>query len=893
MMEHKHIIIKLHESLNTKSFDEEGRVHHSQFSKVKELINKAIDCAKNWENTTYTRPQETISILGSRGSGKTSFLYSIKDEYEEKDAVAVIPTIDPTLIEQKGHVFLTIISQIKKLVDKKLNYSDCNPDNPKFHRRQVWEEKLRSLAHGLPTIDGIGHPKEESWEDPEYIMHKGLCSVQSAMGLESRFHEFVDESLNILGKKIFLLLLDDIDVEFSKGWPVLETLRKYITTPKIVTLLSGDINLFGKAVRKQQWKNFGKELLINEGDKLKKINEYNHLVTEMEGQYLQKVLKPERRVRLTTLWEKNQMDINIDIDILDNDKKEKIDAFYKAKLKSHGIISETQSKVYYTFLMNLPLRTQIQFLQILIADTEDKFSTTLFEPFLSDLAEKQVNIELANERPQLLNVEILQLLLREKKLSKAYQLQPTLTDTNLNASLTALSLLFSSKVKQNPFLIFDYILKIGYTSNLAEMLGHRENNKQSDEKLSPSIEGLCEHAEMFQENVLRNVAGRIIAYLTTCSDNDKQNYYCGIMHLYGFAKIAKGGLSDSEKRIDYVFQDANSLQKSIAFFPLSVSRSNKNKTAVTYSVFTLLATIGEFLKLEKEEEIKNHIQNLSQIRSYIMPDLNNKGTASREDDVNDIIEESGREDNNADNLAQWINRWKKSYSTEINIAPYLIGKITTRFFYALLAIEKNDDSLNLAQAMQKRIITFLNTVLVEEAKEKIENVSGLHLNYDNPNKSETILKTNLQKIVDSNYLECLPLSKWIFSCPLLLLYINMQLDFIKYLQFNEQIIKSSIYEKLSSVPTSGMRKPKFSGSKQNVLHTVDVLSKADMLSYSVIKRQDIEEIRKKYAHLFGNEIQLSSVEPLLKYVEEDFKRNSIVKHWIAGSVEATQNSETK
>ena len=41
-----------------------------------------------------------------------------------------------------------------------------------------------------------------------------------------------------------------IDVNFNNGWKVLETIRKYLTSPQIITLLSGDIKLFSKSIRK-------------------------------------------------------------------------------------------------------------------------------------------------------------------------------------------------------------------------------------------------------------------------------------------------------------------------------------------------------------------------------------------------------------------------------------------------------------------------------------------------------------------------------------------------------------------------------------------------------------------------------------------------------------------
>ncbi|MCD8079453.1 MAG: hypothetical protein LUF04_03295 [Bacteroides sp.] len=57
------------------------------------------------------------------------------------------------------------------------------------------------------------------------------------------------------------MAFDDVDTDFAKGWPVMETIRKYLTSPQLITILSGDINLYTLLIRKKQWENFGKPLL--------------------------------------------------------------------------------------------------------------------------------------------------------------------------------------------------------------------------------------------------------------------------------------------------------------------------------------------------------------------------------------------------------------------------------------------------------------------------------------------------------------------------------------------------------------------------------------------------------------------------------------------------------
>ncbi len=69
--------------------------------------------------------------------------------------------------------------------------------------------------------------------------------------LEERFHIYIRETLKLLDKKCIVIPFDDIDTDFKKGFEILEVLRKYITSGQIITILTGDLELYSKLVRKK------------------------------------------------------------------------------------------------------------------------------------------------------------------------------------------------------------------------------------------------------------------------------------------------------------------------------------------------------------------------------------------------------------------------------------------------------------------------------------------------------------------------------------------------------------------------------------------------------------------------------------------------------------------
>ena len=304
------ITINLNNSLCARGFNSEERIHNVAFNRAIKMIDKQISKAEEIVNVATVncedmiRTYETISVLGERGAGKTSFLMSLRDEYKNKENVMLLPLIDPTLFEEKGHLFLLIIS----LIDIFVKEVPSTPENKGWI--DEYHKFKSDLAQGLPTLDNEGLTYQEpTWHEDEYEMERVMESVSAAFNLERNFHCFVFYALKILKKKAFLLMFDDIDVDFKKGWMVLETLRKFLTSKQMIIVLSGNIKLYSKNVRKQQWHNFGKELLLNENTEVYGgRDEFYRLVNEIEGQYMQKILKSENRVYLYNL--KDNIDLN-------------------------------------------------------------------------------------------------------------------------------------------------------------------------------------------------------------------------------------------------------------------------------------------------------------------------------------------------------------------------------------------------------------------------------------------------------------------------------------------------------------------------------------------------------------------------------------------------------
>ena len=803
------ITINLQKSTDAKGFNpkEDELVHVREFERVKSWIETRIKFVDELGKSKEKSPRmhDTISVLGARGTGKTSFLLSIKDYYETDTQIQVLKIIDPTLIEEKGHVFLNIISLIKETIENKIDKNNADPKSDEYQKGMIWRRKMASLAQGLPSLDGIGAELTSAeWQDPEYIMNRGITAVTSARKLEDNFNDLVAYALDILDKSAFLLVLDDIDVSFTRGWPVLETIRKYLTSPQIITILSGDFRLYSLAVRKQQWKNFGKGLLINEGELLNKLPEYNRVVTELEGQYLKKVLKPERRIHLPTLGDKlrvknnNRRDNTISIKdstsnpnyiasgeyeiFISSDEKDQsadniiangsIVFVYNAILEQFGIKNSYQADTYRSYLLNLPLRTQIRLLSIFISPNYETLQHSISDVFLSELYDKKVPVSIVENMPQFLSPAILDLLIREKQLGETYQLQPITTDDGLNACLVALSFIYSDKIRNYPFLIFEYFIKIGYVRNLVDSLGYqgdRDNRDRNENsrRLLPSVEGLCRHAALSQDKVLRDSAALMISYMMSVRGTTRMgvNQPEGSLQLKGLSELGRRG---DVNRIDAIFKETDLIQGIIISLPVSISKiAQRQDTKVVYSIYTLLGAIAELIRKDHVDDLDNGLLELSQMRQYNAPDFERSiDDGDNSEDMTTANDDKLDPKATTNSLKRLIRTWIAQYNLT-SISPHLLGKISTRMFYAFGNIISSKPQ-NAAEGMHRMVTAFMNSVLVEEAKENLKETSNININ--NTITSDSIFLNNLEKLrVDK---ESLPFSSWIISCPILLAYLS-------------------------------------------------------------------------------------------------------------------------
>lgn len=691
------IEIDLNET-NTKSFNSGGLIQENAKSKFFDLINKLlleIPIREDYKfsKNSFLRVHNTILINGKRGVGKTSFILSMMDALVDKLDICVLNIIDPTLIETKEHVFLNIITSIKDRVE---NYSmhaqNYHHDNNDSLRE--WKNSLKNLAGGLSILDGVGtnHLEDSMWDSPELILEKGLSNTKQGKDLEENFHKFIDESLKIIGSKAFFLVLDDIDTSLEKGISIMETLRKYLTSPKLIISILGDIDLYSILSRQLQWEKIdSKKILIQYEGKEKYIPQIEHL----EEQYLIKILKPENRIDLDNLF-----DLKDNIKIK-NDNNITLNGYLDKVVEEIYLTNNNYKKYYIETILTQSIRSVFQILKFYNNQKEQNsnFPNIIKHTFYTTLKKKLEDYKLLDiyKKEQYLNLLSIYIMKNNISRDNHLKLIPDFIDTDDNITMLYLNSVYNKLFKESKNYL-DYFIKVGYT--LEQFINLEINNEVE-------IKNFIEHIAIDSGESSSKIAKRLLTTSKVNSFTHKNPILFGSIFIN----------NDHLKRLNNVHN------KTFIISKVNLSTNSGYNFISFFNLLGLIIDISsiDFQKYDElsniEDNIKNELKKILMINSQIFEfDSFDKNIS----EINDNIENNN--ENNTpgigssihDKLINQLYSWivKKNQIKEVPL--FVLSKIWVRFSYTLNNINKNRSNFkDYYEVFDMFIASFLNAVFVE------------------------------------------------------------------------------------------------------------------------------------------------------------------------------------
>lgn len=799
-------------------------IHIHEFRRVLELIDESIQISQKCKNVTgeLKRLHNTITILGSRGAGKTTFIKTLyselnkserKNEKEEERKLLLIDIIDPTLHDSDQKILIDIISCIKAKVELMM-HDNCNNWECRDHRShrdyEKWRKSLNEMATGLATLQGVGSERYKDWDDAEYIVEKGFESAIGAFSLEKRLHEFIQCALEITQKDVLVLSFDDIDTKCQKGWEILETIRKYLTSPQLITILSGDLELYSLLVRDKQIHNFSDKLITFYP--IEKDNVFS-MVNRLESQYLLKILKPERRVMLTSLFEKfNSSLYNIYIKAHNHDDtflEKSLIEVYDDIIQKMGI--NTSNWTYCSdvkdLLLKQSLRTQLRVLVSWFAQLKkNEFISDIFiKTFWTQISQMGLNPIILKEQNDTILQPILKALIDNDLLETGYRMLPYVSDSDKNLALMVFGACINEKIKDEPSLIYDYLIRVCHTRESSRFLHSESKNQKNNVVENENIEDLIKYAHLYNDSGLKKTfcLTDVFMYNYLIKSNIENSQFGSYIYY-----SAENNLSDKKNNI---------INYQISLLPIFKSLNNGIEK-FKISFFALIGCIGDFYvnikpRLHNKDvalrELKNLLSFHSQVKQFVGP--NNINSKYKKDNLDDkyfiegikydlynkfVSVENNQSGLELDELYNWFS------IKNIPVSVSLLSGIYTRFLFCIKSMEqellKKNKQVTLDQWMTVNCTAFFNAVLIENALNKGLMVYDYDLNHPSFENCESVFFNNLIKFL-ADYEICDGLGMfmhenankeflfYIMTCPLLKIFWNsdiLKLNFKCLLSMN-------------------------------------------------------------------------------------------------------------
>lgn len=245
------------------------------------LANQTSDAVR--EAFDRFRGHEAVLLNGGRGTGKSSVLVNLSRYIaglnDLHDNLLILKPVDPTLVENGDNLFLNVIvaSLLRdELVRKALR--DQQEGTTEFYT------ELENLGSALEGTEKIGS---------EYGLDRLQAFIEN-QELAEHVHMLFYRALRLTGKKLIVLPIDDVDTSLELAYDNIEVVRKYLTSPFVIPVISGDLDLYDDVI----YRRFAHRLTKNgEQDNASALQRARSLAEEYE----RKVLPLPRRIRLPEL----------------------------------------------------------------------------------------------------------------------------------------------------------------------------------------------------------------------------------------------------------------------------------------------------------------------------------------------------------------------------------------------------------------------------------------------------------------------------------------------------------------------------------------------------------------------------------------------------------------
>ncbi len=241
-----------------------------------------------------------IAFVGERGAGKTSCMYSVIQAIKDYSNISIsdnqtyiskevdaffkskkfsyIETIDPSFFDTKHNILEMVIGKmyahVKELIESN-NEDDNDNLRPLLKCFQATKTYLRYITSDTKFED-------DTMEELAYLA--------SGMDLKKSIQKMITKYLKFVNKDVLIISLDDIDLNTSQAYAMVEQIRKYLILPNVIILMAIKLDQLSEVIQLEISKHF-KNMLDIQQMSFSEIN-------EMTERYIMKLIPLQSRIFL-------------------------------------------------------------------------------------------------------------------------------------------------------------------------------------------------------------------------------------------------------------------------------------------------------------------------------------------------------------------------------------------------------------------------------------------------------------------------------------------------------------------------------------------------------------------------------------------------------------------
>ena len=213
------------------------------------------ECIAEPEQFARLRSHTAIFLDGDRGTGKTTVIVNLQDYLRADevrarfegmaDDIHILQPIDSSQLEDDDDLFLNVV------VAAVLGDAEIQRGREKDPQR--WQALYDSLQHLGKALAG-----KETQSDGV-----GLDRLRSFMGareLAADVHNFFFKAAKLLGKRLLVLPIDDVDTTLHRAFENLEVVRRYLASPVLLPIVCGDLKLYRDVIWRDAMRRLTKDL---------------------------------------------------------------------------------------------------------------------------------------------------------------------------------------------------------------------------------------------------------------------------------------------------------------------------------------------------------------------------------------------------------------------------------------------------------------------------------------------------------------------------------------------------------------------------------------------------------------------------------------------------------